>query len=257
MERTESTQEVLDVFETGLLVREMPETHKIGKRRIGFFTGDEHHQVPLEEGIQYTKNYRKSSQRFGPSSAYFGREIVEKILDQAKCVGIRIYYAKQASGTPTLVLTGAETNNADQFRGILGIEHQSFASWVPSPNELNSDSWKKTAPANGAKEIFTGNENQFVTLAEGAQLIRNYQDWIESGDIKGAFFGSGIFRKILAQDACVGIHMYHAMHDDGGHSFVLSGVDAYGFDLLTGVIAQRAIQCPWVCDFMSPFNIKR
>ncbi len=256
MERTESSTEVLNVFEHGIYVREVPRTNKVVKRRIGFFMGEEHHQIPLEDGILYTKNYRKSSRRFGTSGAYFGREIIERILDQEKCVGIRIYYAKHANGNPTLVLTGAETNNADQYRGILGLENQSFSTWVPSPNGLNSDSWKKASPIKSTTRTFTGKENHFVTLAEAAQLIRNYQGSIGYGEMKGAFFGSGIFRKILSQEGCVGIHIYHGIHEDGSPTFVLVGIDEHGFDLLSGVIGQMAMYCPPACDLVSPLNKK-
>ncbi len=257
MERTQSTNDVLDVFVQGVYVRDVPESKTVVKRRIGFFTGNERHEIPLEDGIKYTTNYRKSSRKFGASGTYFSREIIEKILGQERCVGIRIYYAKYADGSPTLVLTGTETNNADQYRGILGLENQSLASWTPSPNELNSDSLDGVASPEKTMAIFTGKENHFVTLAEAAELIRNYQESIQLGEIKGNFFGSGIFRKILSQDGCVGIHMYHAMHDDGSPSFVLVGVDAYGFDLLTGVVGQMVYPCPWFCDMFSPLNGSR
>ncbi len=255
MERTELSTDVLSVFEQGVYVREIPQNRKTVKRRIGFFTGEERHQITLEEGMKYTRNYRKSSKRFGVSGAYFGREIVEKILDQERCVGIRIYYARLSNGKPTLVLSGAETNNADQYRGVLGSVNQSLQSWIPCPNQLNSDSWRKFAPSRKATKIFDGRENHYVTLAEAAQLIRNYQKTIEFGEIKGHFFGSGIFRKILAQEGCVGIHMYHAMRDNGSPTFVLVGTDAYGSDILSGVVAQMAMDCPpWCHTGSSPFN---
>ena len=254
MERTEYLPEVLGAVEQYPLVREVPEVKRVGKRRIGFFTGEENHVITLEEGIQYTKNYRKSSKRFGTTPRYFGREIIEKILNQDTCVGIRIYHAKRANSTPTVILTGVQTNNTDVHEGILGQEIQLPASWSPAANQLNSDSWKKVAPVKRARKAFTGKENQFATLAEAAQLTRRYQESIEHGEIKGAYFGSGIFRKILAQETCVGIHMYHAMHDDGSPTFVLVGVDEYGSDLIAGTLGQRCMDCPPWCNVYGPLS---
>ncbi len=39
---------------------------------------------------------------------FFGREIIEKILRQPDCVGIRIYYALDDEGQKQLILVGAD-----------------------------------------------------------------------------------------------------------------------------------------------------
>lgn len=254
MEQQEFTQEVIDATEQTFIAREMPITKKVVKRRIGFFTGEEQHVITLEDGIEMTRNYRKSTPKGSPLGAYFGREIVEKILDQNTCVGIRIYFAKENDGRSTLVLTGAQTNGDDLYQGILGQESRQSLNWNPSPNQLNSDSWKKSASARHSAKLFTGEENHYVTVAEASELTRNYRETIEQGDMKGAFFGADIFRKILAQDGCVGIHIYHGMHNDGSRTFVLVGIDAYGYDLLGGTLGQLAFSCPPWCYVFGPLN---
>lgn len=254
MERTEYTPEVLDATEQTFIAREVPVVKKTAKRRIGFFTGEEQHVITLEEGIELTRNYRKSAGKEAMFGTYFGREIFEKILDQKTCVGIRIYYAKQAVGNSTLILTGVQTNGDDLYQGILGQEARLSFDCNPSLNQLNSDSWKKATPAKRSVKIFTGQENHYVTVAEASQLTRNYRETIEQGEMKGAFFGSGIYRKILAQDGCVGIHIYHGLHNDGSRTFVLVGVDEYGFDLLTGIVGQMAWGCPPWCYVFGPLN---
>jgi len=254
MENQEYTQEVLDGTAQTMIVREAPALKKIEKRRIGFFTGEEQHAITLEEGIELTRNYRKSAKKDAPLGAYFGQEIFGKILGQRTCVGIRIYYAKKADGTSTLVLTGAQTNNEDLYQGILGQEARLSSPWSPVPSPLNSDSWKKAASAKRSTKVFTGKENHYVTLAEASQLTRSYRETIEQGDIKGAFFGAGIFRKILLQDGCVGIHIYHGIHNDGSPTFVMVGVDEYGFDILSGTVAQNAFPCPPWCFPQGPLN---
>ena len=254
MEHQEYTPEVLEATEQSFIVREVPVSKKIAKRRIGFFTGEEQHVITLEEGIELTRNYRKSSKKYGVQGAYFGREIFGKILDQRTCVGIRIYYANDENGRSTLVLTGAQTNNDDLYQGTLAQEARLSFDWSPRPNQLNSDAWKKTASAKRSVKLLTGQENHYVTLAEASQLTRTYRDTIEQGEAKGAFFGAGIFRKILAQDGCIGIHIYHGIHDDGSPTFVLVGIDEYGFDLLSGTIGQMAIPCPPWCFVFGPLN---
>lgn len=254
MERTEFAPEVLDRTEQTIIAREIPAVKKITKRRIGFFTGDERHEITLEEGMELTRNYRRSSKKFGTQATYFGREVFEKILDQRTCVGIRIYYAKREDGVPTLVLTGVQTVGDDLYQGILGQETRLTFNWSPSPNQLNSDSWKKAVSSKRSTKIFTGQENHFVTVAEASQLTRNYRETIQDGDFKGAFFGAGIFRKILAQDGCVGIHIYHGVHSDGSPTFVLVGIDEYGYDLVAGTIGQMAMYCPPWCFVFGPLN---
>jgi len=254
MERTEYTPEVLDGTEQTIIVREMPAEKKIVKRRIGFFTGDERHEITLDEGIEITRNYRKSVKKGASSGAYFGKEIFGKILGQRTCVGIRMYYAKREDGSPTLVLTGVQTNGDDLYQGILGQEARLSTPWVQHPNLLNSDSSKKSVSANRSTKIFTGNENHLVTLAEASQLTRSYRESVEQGEMKGAFFGAGIFRKILAQDGCVGIHIYHGVHNDGSRTFVLVGIDEYGFDILSGTLGQLSFACPPWCYVFGPLN---
>jgi hypothetical protein len=254
MERTEYTPEVLDATEQAFIVREAPAAKKVVKRRIGFFTGEERHSISLGEGSEFTRNYRKSAGKDAILGGYFGKQIFERILAQQECVGIRVYFAKHAEGNPTFVLTGADTIGNDLYQGILAQETRLSPPWFANPNALNSDTWKKAQPVKRSKEIFTGNENHYVTLAEASQLTRNYRISMKEGEAKGAYFGGDIFRKILTQLGCVGVRIYFGMHDDGTQTFVLVGVDEYGFDLISGTIGQMAMLCPPWCAVVNPLN---
>jgi hypothetical protein len=253
MEYQDNTPEILLGTEQTTIAREFPPERKTAKRRIGFFTGEEQHEITLEEGSEYTRNYRRTAGRDAVLGGYFGREIIEKILNQKNCVGIRIYYGRQSDGKATLVLTGGETNNADLYQGILGQEYPGAPSLSAIPNALNSDNWKKAVPVRSTK-VLTGKENQFLTLAEASQSTRNYRDSMKVGEAKGGFFGATIFRKILAQEGCVGIHIYRGMHDDGTPTFVLVGVNEHGSDLVSGIVAQKAFICPPWCYVFGPLN---
>ncbi len=237
-----------------LVAHETPVQERIVKRRIGFFTGDENHVITLEEGIQLTRNYRKFAGKDAVKGGYFGREIIERIIAQDGCVGIRFYHGERQNGKPTFVLTGVESSGNDLFQGILGQEMRLNTTENSHANPLNSDSWKKAVTSRRASQIFSGNENHFVTLAEASEYTRNYRINMLEGESKGRFYAKSIFRKILAQSDCVGIRVYYARHDDGSPSCVLVGVDQYGIDLVSGVVGQKSMECPPWCAIPNPLN---
>lgn len=71
-------------------------------------------EVGLELGTQMVKNYRESN----PTDVQWymvGREIIEKILAQPGCVGLRFYNAYNEVGQKTLVYVGVDQNG----KGIL------------------------------------------------------------------------------------------------------------------------------------------
>lgn len=50
----------------------------------------------------------------------FERDIVDAILAQAGAVGVRLYFAADESGAPTLVLVGTDAENHDMASGVIG-----------------------------------------------------------------------------------------------------------------------------------------
>jgi hypothetical protein len=44
---------------------------------------------------------------------YFGKEIIEKTMNQPGCKSIRIHYSKQADGTNALVISGVDSNGKE------------------------------------------------------------------------------------------------------------------------------------------------
>jgi hypothetical protein len=49
----------------------------------------------------------------GTRGGAFSRRIIDKILAQPGCIGIRFYYAQKDDGTPTVVLLGVSSAGAD------------------------------------------------------------------------------------------------------------------------------------------------
>ncbi len=97
--------------------------------------------------------------------------------------------------------------------------------------------------------MFTGKEASAITLEEARELVRR---WAEKrtalpGDPTCEFFGRDILDKILAQEGCVGIRVYHGRNAKGQHALVLVGTDASGAELVDGVIAEQGMPCPPYC----------
>lgn len=101
------------------------------------FTGNENHNITLPEAAQMTENYRNAHP--GATKAFFyGKEALQSILNQANCVGIRIYYAQDNTGAPKLVLVGADGNENDLYNGELAEFGLPCPDHCGTANPLNS-----------------------------------------------------------------------------------------------------------------------
>lgn len=83
------------------------------------YTGHEDHYITLQEGMELTKNYRMSEPPNATLAYYFGKEALQKTLDQPGCVGLRMYNGKHTDGTPTLVIIGVDGSGNDLTKGIV------------------------------------------------------------------------------------------------------------------------------------------
>ncbi len=83
------------------------------------FTGRENHSITLEEARKLTANYRNRAGKDAVLAGFFGKETIQKIIDQDGCVGIRYYYALTDEGKPALVLVGVDANENDIIDGVI------------------------------------------------------------------------------------------------------------------------------------------
>ena len=84
-------------------------------------TGKEGSEWDLAEAAAWTKNYRAKNP--GKTiSHYFGREILERILAQDGCVGLRFYHALDEHGKEHLIITGTDANGEDQLNTGLSVD---------------------------------------------------------------------------------------------------------------------------------------
>ena len=100
------------------------------------FNGSEGGAITLQEGSALTKESRDRN----PSAIkarFFGKDILNEILDQEGCMGIRMYFAEDADGNRELVLCGADSDENDMLDLIadLSLPCPDICS---TPNALNS-----------------------------------------------------------------------------------------------------------------------
>lgn len=84
----------------------------VNKRVSGVrFDGSEGDALDITTARNWASNFRNTNENPDEILAhYFGTEIIQKILDQSGCVGIRIYYALDDAGEKKLLLVGVDAN---------------------------------------------------------------------------------------------------------------------------------------------------
>lgn len=83
------------------------------------FNGTEGEIVTLSEAAGWTENFRDTIPADGIKGHFFGKDLLNKILEQSECMGIRIYYGLEEDGTKNLVLVGAKANEDDMENGVI------------------------------------------------------------------------------------------------------------------------------------------
>jgi hypothetical protein len=73
---------------------------------------DRDHTISLQDAAALTKRHRNTSID-GIQAGAFHKDQVVKLLNQTGCVGLRIYFGRDATGAPTLVLAGIDGMDAD------------------------------------------------------------------------------------------------------------------------------------------------
>jgi hypothetical protein len=91
------------------------------------FNGDEAGVFSLKTASIWTKNYRLANPT-GVRAHFFGKVIIEQILAQEGCVGIRMFYALDNDDVQQMIIVGTDVNENDLINGIIGEMS------VPCPN---------------------------------------------------------------------------------------------------------------------------
>lgn len=101
------------------------------------FDGNEAGSIPLTTAAEYTANYRDENPN-STNAHFFGKKIINDILKQTGCVGIRIYYGIDGNGAKQLILVGVNSSEDDLTNGIIGDNSLPCPTYCGRANELNS-----------------------------------------------------------------------------------------------------------------------
>lgn len=100
------------------------------------FTGNEAEEFPLETAAEWTRNYQATINQGDTVSHFFGRDIIERILAQEGCMGIRVYYALDDNDNKQMIMVGANADENDLYEGIIAEVSSPCPPFCPSNSPL-------------------------------------------------------------------------------------------------------------------------
>jgi hypothetical protein len=100
-------------------------------------TGNEGARIALEQAQRFVRNHRRQGGEHTERCGFFGRAVLESILVQPGCMGIRFYHARRDDGTPALVLVGVNAEGQDLTTGVLVDDHLPCPPYCDPSSALN------------------------------------------------------------------------------------------------------------------------
>ena len=94
---------------------------------------------------------------------------------------------------------------------------------------------------------YAGYKNQSISFQEAKGLLKTSERIAASDAVIAQYFGKDLVDKILAQPGCVSVRMYYGKHANGKSGVIIIGVDKYGKDMVSGVLALPTMICPPLC----------
>ena len=95
------------------------------------------HRISLKDAAVLTKRYQDA--KVSPVKAgAFHKDQVLQLLGQAGCVALRVYFGRQADGSPALVLTGLDASDSDLTDGVILEQHWPCPPICGAANPLNA-----------------------------------------------------------------------------------------------------------------------
>jgi len=102
------------------------------------FTGNEGAVITLAEGSKMTAAYRATISTGDTIALAVGKNLVNSILGQTGCMGIRMYFALDKDGNNQLVLVGVDANGDDMTAGVIVDKAYACPPYCSQKNPLNS-----------------------------------------------------------------------------------------------------------------------
>lgn len=102
--------------------------------------------------------------------------------------------------------------------------------------------------------MFTGNEDNFISLEEAQVLTENYRTASGENAIMGGYFSKTTVQNILNQEGCTGLKYYYGTDDNGKPQLIILGVNKNGDDMIGGLLGDRSMPCPPYCGSANVLN---
>jgi hypothetical protein len=102
------------------------------------FTGNEGAVITLAEGSKMTAAYRATISTGDTIALAVGKNLVNSILGQTGCMGIRMYFALDEDENKQLVLVGVDANGDDMTAGVIVDNMITCPNICSKKNSLNS-----------------------------------------------------------------------------------------------------------------------
>jgi hypothetical protein len=84
-------------------------------------TGAGRHEISRAKAREYIQGWR-AGRKGGVHGGYMDREVLDKILAQPECKGVRYYHAQHPKGHETIVLVGVDEAGRDLWEGTIAEE---------------------------------------------------------------------------------------------------------------------------------------
>lgn len=101
------------------------------------FDGTEGEKITLTDASNWTATYRANMGTGDPKGHFIGKDLIEEILAQSGCKGIRVYYGIDDSDEKVLIFVGADADEDDML-DIIADRSIPCPSHCGSSNDLNS-----------------------------------------------------------------------------------------------------------------------
>ncbi|MGA3287695.1 MAG: hypothetical protein ABSD46_09735 [Bacteroidota bacterium] len=97
------------------------------------FPGADKHEITREQAEKFIQNNTKNPQIPKIQAGAFQRAILDKILAQRDCDGIRIYYAQKDDSSSSFVLVGIDTSGRELKKGVYADMSLPCPPWCGPP----------------------------------------------------------------------------------------------------------------------------
>lgn len=89
------------------------------------FTGKEPHDIDPEKAKGLIKAWRADKAAHGRAHAhFFGREVMDRLLAQPGCVGVRLYHARHDQSGDTIVAVAVDGDGRSLWQGVVAEQTQ-------------------------------------------------------------------------------------------------------------------------------------